>query len=633
MLIAARFCISGLICIAALVFCATGEIETAANKAAWKFARKWLPTPKMYVGVILPKMHLFRTRDVVKLTKMFDAELEGKTTFFIFNSNVTKYNAIPHTQNELIWYPFGIENYEMDCSFLDSSQYDRLFKKNFLFHDENRKSRNFSFSSCKVRFDSSLVMYRTKPGNKSIVEFEEIYKLDENGNNLEKNILAEMVSGGKEFLLNGLNLFIWNRRKSLKGKTFKSASKNAQQRFITVRKYRNSEGSSVIHHSGYVADIMRPLMQSLNFSLNTAALDLSYDEIVMQVGSGIYDIGYNSFTQNLLRSNYADISFGLLVPTNGLFYVKGNQAVNMEIFFNPFTSHTWILLITYAVCLICGFILAKLITRRETRLSKLKIIYETLQKGSDIVLRSLVVKRQSSEPRNCSSKISFLVLIFAGYLIFNMYRAVLVAFLATEEDNPPIENLGELMNSDYSLAVQSGTWMDTMFLNASKESYEYRLTKNGKILRFSEPTNQFLNLMVENDPKASKTILFDVYEGIRTSDHYPCKLSKIKGSTWKAGTEGMVFKKRWPWTDLFNYHLLLMRESGMMERLYKRNVKKTSKSCPGEYIINRVVREPRPVDASKTFSLYVALVIGFASSIFLLMYEKLIFRCHQMKTH
>ena len=69
-------------------------------------------------------------------------------------------------------------------------------------------------------------------------------------------------------------------------------------------------------------------------------------------------------------------------------------------------------------------------------------------------------------------------------------------------------------------------------------------------------------------------------------------------------------------------------ESGLMDRLYHRNMKRSSQSCPNEIHINRIVKKPTPVDENKTFSLYLALAIGFATSLVLLLAEKLSIRQH-----
>ena len=66
-----------------------------------------------------------------------------------------------------------------------------------------------------------------------------------------------------------------------------------------------------------------------------------------------------------------------------------------------------------------------------------------------------------------------------------------------------------------------------------------------------------------------------------------------------------------------------MKENGWIDRLFQQNMKKMIRACPNEYTINRIVKEPRPVGTDKTFSLYVALVVGLVISLLLLLVENL----------
>ena len=608
-----------------LVVSVKGRMEMPENEAALEFAKKWLANPKMYIGVIVPNKSPFRTCDIVRLTKK--VLRNHKNTYLMIDSNVTKYNTLQHTQNELIWYPFNIEHYRLDCLFLDSNQYDRLYKKHFLFFKRKNKNVNFSFESCKVRLDSHLVIYHTKQKNETIVQFDEVYKISEKDDVLVKITLGEMIHGRKELRLSGLNLSLWNRRKSLNGEVLNAVVKKDADEIAVIK----SKERFVIKHPTYLSDVMDYLTQRLNFSLNLTASESSFNDISMDVGSGRYDIGYNGFSQSLLRKDYVDFSLALWDPTYGLYYVIENQKLSMGTYLHPFTSHAWIFLTIYVAVLVSGFIFIKIVVVNEASILTLQKISEAIQRGCDIVLRSLIVKRQRCEPLICSSKITFLVLIFTGFVIFNMYRAVLVAFLAIEEDNPPISDLKDFANSDYSLGVRNGTAMDAIFSNSKLGSDEYMLNISGKIARYSESSAlRVVDLMVRNDPKASQTILFDFDTDVPNSQHYPCKISRIRSAAWKANQFGMLFKKRWPLTELFNYHLLVMKESGLMERMYQRHLKKSSNSCPDDYPVKKTVKYPRPVGINKTFSLYIALAIGFATSFLFLLVEELSARQHNL---
>ena len=83
-----------------------------------------------------------------------------------------------------------------------------------------------------------------------------------------------------------------------------------------------------------------------------------------------------------------------------------------------------------------------------------------------------------------------------------------------------------------------------------------------------------------------------------------------------------MFRKNWPWTDYFNYHLLAMKESGLMERLYQRNLRDPKKSCTSEVTINRIVQDPSPISINRIFPLYVILLMGVAAALILLLIEK-----------
>ena len=632
----AIFYVSQLILISVWSSCAAGKIGMPEKEAALEFAHKWVSNPKLYLGIVLPNTNLYNFSDMVKLIHKINAGHKRRLSYFMVNSNVTKYNTIPHTQNELIWYPFNIENYKMDCLFLDSSRFDRLYKKHFLFYDKNDPEQTFSFESCKVRFDSRLVVYRKKPNTtETVVQFEEIYKIDENETNLQKNSLGDIAHGKTQMLFTGTNSFIWNRRRPLNGKVFKAVSQNGAFIGIKVNQRKDAQGNIIAQHSGYFADVMKHLMRTLNFSLDTTVLNISSNEIVEEVGSGRYDIIYmgKGFTQSRFKS--VDFSLELLVPRLGLFFAKGKKKLDMSTFLQPFRSFTWTSMIIYFVILVSCFIIVGIIVDDSTFRLLPDKVFDMLQKGLDFALRSLVAMGQSSKPMICSYKIAFLVLVVFGFIVFTMYQAALVAFLTTEEDKPPLRNLKELLNSDYNLAIRAGGTMESIFSNSAPQSDEYQLNEKGKIERFQGTDNimRLVDSMVEIDAQSSNTILFFTYETIKKNVHYPCKLSLIKGSIRRSSPVGFMFQKNWPWKDFFNYHLLVMKESGLLERLYQRTMEREKASCPNEYTVTQTLREPQPVGTNKTFSLYLILWLGFAISLMLVLFENLNVKLRRVMLH
>ena len=236
----AMVCISSMIGIIVFVQCVEGGIEKPENRIALRFGYQWLKSPKMYLGIMVPSKRHFRTRNVVNLAKKINDGYMGRPSFIMINSNLSKYNVILHQQDELLWYPFNINDYGMDCLFSDSSRYDRLHKKHFLFLYEDMDNDTFPFESCKIRFDSRFVLYHKKQKKRLVVEFEEIYKINESENRLEKNILGEIFEDQMEIMVPGLKNPIWKRRQSLKGTFFTAVSKNRRSWTLTVKKYEES---------------------------------------------------------------------------------------------------------------------------------------------------------------------------------------------------------------------------------------------------------------------------------------------------------------------------------------------------------------------------------------------------------
>ena len=92
-----KSCLSSLIGVAVLAFCVKGEMGIPENEAALQFAHQWLANPKMYVGILVPNKRHFSAIDVVRLAKNINAGRKFRNLFLLIDSNVTKYNAIPHT--------------------------------------------------------------------------------------------------------------------------------------------------------------------------------------------------------------------------------------------------------------------------------------------------------------------------------------------------------------------------------------------------------------------------------------------------------------------------------------------------------------------------------------------------------
>ena len=65
----------------------------------------------------------------------------------------------------------------------------------------------------------------------------------------------------------------------------------------------------------------------------------------------------------------------------------------------------------------------------------------------------------------------------------------------------------------------------------------------------------YLNIKDFSISDGSSDLLLAIFQPIEKLDVYPCTISSIKQDYRKIGN-GMVYQKDWPYTKLFNHHLL-----------------------------------------------------------------------------
>ena len=89
------------------------------------------------------------------------------------------------------------------------------------------------------------------------------------------------------------------------------------------------------------------------------------------------------------------------------------------------------------------------------------------------------------------------------------------------------------------------------------------------------------------------------------------------------GNMGIIYRKNWPFTDLINYHLLVMKERGLMDKLLEPYLRATRKLCSNQEKIKSIINKPSPVTINATFSLYLIQFLGLLISSFCFVIEVL----------
>ena len=605
--------------------CLVKDLDSIVLESAVIFSEKWIKSPKQYVSIILPEYPHSNENEVLKLSDILRRNVK-RNAYFLFISDFKEYrNKTKHHQEELLWFPYELGKYELNCQNLGLFSNSILNKKHFFFFSEDTNQAISLMGHCPIQFNHKIVVYywqnETPPSN---IVFEEFYKINPLQITPNRNILSKINKTSQKMESTMLEQFIWKRRRNLQGTTFKAITELWSPFIDTVKESRDFKKTGIVRPEGYFSDIMDHLMANLNFTVTTTLPKQRYSwtYLVDQVGQGLYDISTTGFVFNPSRKLAVDFSHGITPISYSLFYAKHRSDVHLDLFLRPFSSNSWVAVLIYAVSLVIGFIILSVFLRRGHDAAKLSEFLRLWQKGTSFVLRSIVGTKINYEPKWNSTKIAFGTLVLNGFLLITCYRALLVASVTIQIDRPPIKSLSELSNSKYLLALEKGSAPEAVFLTAKSESEEYRLVKNNKTIHFSGDFKDFLDQMIKDQSVASRTILFDIYFAVQFHEGFPCSLLDIKDSHRSGqGSAGMIYRKNWPFKDFLNYHLLLMTERGWMDKLYQPYIKRTKKSCPEKILIQAILNKPSPVTMNATFSLYLIIFIGLSLSSICLIIE------------
>ena len=132
--------------------------------------------------------------------------------------------------------------------------------------------------------------------------------------------------------------------------------------------------------------------------------------------------------------------------------------------------------------------------------------------------------------------------------------------------------------------------------------------------------------MINDTNGASRTLLFYGDNAVRFSEHYPCTLKKIKNSHQGSKQSlGMIFKKDWEFTSLFNYYLLIMKEKGLIDKFFQPYLTTTKKTCPDQQRIRHFISKPKPVGINTIVSGPLVVIVGCICALIVLLFEILQF--------
>ena len=134
------------------------ELDGFNSDSALMFTKKWIGTPKMYLGLILPTKSKYRINTIVSLLKKM-ASNHKDITYFLATTNITSYKILKSFQKDLLWLPFEFKHYHLDCQAVTFFGNNMKQRKHFLLFTGRQRNVNDYFGRCEIQFNSEIVVY------------------------------------------------------------------------------------------------------------------------------------------------------------------------------------------------------------------------------------------------------------------------------------------------------------------------------------------------------------------------------------------------------------------------------------------------------------------------------------------
>ena len=594
----------------------TNKLDLGYLKPAERLIENGVSATKQYIRIVLPQI-----KKINQLTHEL-RKVANSNNYISYTSNITDISGTKNAVSEIVWFPFNLKSYGDKCgNFELSSETVRRHRK-LLMLTTNINETISILETCPIQFNDETVLYYEKKDCYTII-FEEVYKINPRERNIYRNIISQVNQSAEKNNLNIPIEYIWKRRSNLQGTMFKVVTELDPPWTNHIQVWKDLTGNELFHHEGFLKDIIDHLKSKLNFTTKTYLPKKrnNWSHLVEQVAKASFDIGGTGFVFNSYRNDIIDFSFGILSVSYTLAYVPDTNMQHFELFLQPYNLNAWIAILTYIMTLIVGCFSLGVIYKGHRKVDRL---FKVLLNSTNFALRSIIGRRIDFEPNLNCAKVAFAFIIINGFLLITCYKALLVASMTAKIESPPVTSLKELGSSKYLLGVQKETAAETVFRKATPGSEEYHLIRNKKVRYFSGSQVVILEEMVNNAKMASQMILFTEKPFLLFHDYFPCHIADIKEIERKnQGNMGMIYRKNWPFTDLINYHLLVMKEHGVMDKLLEPYLRATRKLCSNQERIKSIINKPTPVTINATFLLYLIQFFGLLISSFCFVIEVL----------
>ena len=503
-----------------------------------------------------------------------------------------------------------------DMSTIDTCQWMPYINESpqnvYLWYVSDSSLSKQALKACSINYDTNFNVFYTV--NSSTLLVEEIYKINNSYPDMEQNLLLAYDTSNNTVSYQS-SVDKWKRRKNLKGMIFDGLA-------IPLRPYVTHTKSSKVspsEFSGLFVEVIDVLGAALNFTVNkNLPKRYDYNELIRTISMKKADIGIGIISITYDRSFLVDFSLSIKEERNSLFYPKTRVKIKWMGYLRPFSADSWIAIILQV--LITAFVIGVFSVISRDFISS-NTFLPTVSRSLVFSTYSAIAKRFPFEPKTFTCRVAFLSISLAGFVLINLYKAMLGASLAIVKEHQPLSSMKDVLKSDYSIVTLGGTTQETYFTKADKASYLYKISEKKLIsTQINTGLNKdgILGMFWKSIESNDDVLIFFQEDYTYPHPELECRLSRIDERYMAVGT-GFIFPKNWSYTKLFNVNILRMIEDGRVAQLKNKWLSTRSIRCEDNDI--------RPSSLHDIYPLVITLAFGGALSVILLFIERYGINC------
>ena len=462
-----------------------------------------------------------------------------------------------------------------------------------------------------LRLDSHVYLYEIE---NDTVLVDEVYAI-KNGPKIQNEIGRFNETHG--FTMDNEN--IWERRKNLGGITLENLTLR-KFNFLPLVDMRPDPDSDKIQVTGYQKDVLLQLGKIMNFSVvNKLSVDGqfgaknpngSWNGMVGMLTRNDGDVCIAGFAITNARSKVIDFSLPLFRQSWILMTQKPKgKLFNVWAYMEALGLVPWAVLVAVLLGLAFGFLM---ISRMDPH--AIHNPYDSERFGIlnaiGLVMIALLQRDYHINKSKSSVRLLFVVTCLSTYMIFAYYSAVLTSSMTVLEPQNQLKSYNDIITYSYNMLVLRGSNFET-FLKESKppsifhEIYEKRIKNNPVAI-----LDSFADIM-DTVVKDSKSVYFGPWIlNFANPDWYPLELPGSPRNNFNA----MGLRKHSEFTAIFNYFILKMRQSGLMNKMLNKWVER-------KVVENEMGIEANPLSYDNLLFPYLILSVGTLAALVLVTLE------------